>query len=179
LEVIGLPKRYRQATLADVSEAARPLVAAYCEDIEARVGAGQGLLVSGPVGVGKSCILGVIARAAYQAFAGEHWSHPVAYVNCARLYVLLMDVDRDRRQLPYSEVRLLLLDELGTAYDNPFAVSQLDALIETRYASGLATCTATNLSVKAMHEDVRWRRVYDRLRDGGLGIALTGASRRS
>ncbi len=178
MEQAGVPIRYRKAKMEWVSQKVQPIVSSYCDNLLAMRDEKRGLIVSGPVGTGKSCVLSLVAQAAYHHFCQGEWHRPVVYINCADLYAAMFKKDQRIEDSWYAQVQFLLLDELGTAYDSDFATAQLDALMERRYADECITCVATNLSVKQMKEDLRWRRVYDRLREGAIGIELTGASRR-
>ena len=175
----GIPPRYARAMAEGVYHPAKGPVTAFTQDIVNNMQNGRGLIISGPVGTGKSMILGVVAQAAYRAWGEMPWDYPTAlYLNTYQLYGRLIRPDDEGSPKTAREVPLLLLDELGSAYDTPYGISQLDDFFEQRHAKCRSTCVTTNMSAKQMRTDPRWSRIYDRLKQSCAGIELTGASRR-
>jgi len=117
---------------------------------------GEGYLLCGTVGTGKTFALALTALKA-------HWPQDkVKHIHAPALFDLLhtnKDVDE------YRECDLLLLDDMGAAYATPWNASQFNAFFEYRYANLLSTCITSNQSVKELSQDKLFERVIDRWRD--------------
>ena len=175
----GVPPRFARATLEGVGVTVRSKVGAYCLTLDEMIRAGRGLLLLGSLGVGKSCILGVVARAGLRFWGEAPWASPsLLYADCGELTRALIRRDLSERASELRKVPLLLLDEMGSEYDSEYGRAALDEFLRWRHAYERATCVASNISAKLLAEDPRWQRTYDRLRDTCIGIELGGASRR-
>lgn len=171
----GLGRRYHGMSLESVEASARPEIAAYLERLDAHVRAGRGLLLAGPVGSGKTAILGLIAERAY-----DLGIESVDFVHCSRLFAAFYRRGREdgERLERWRSRSLLLLDDFGVAYAHDFPLAEFEAFCEYRHAEMLATCMTTNARVEELQASVEWARVYDRWRSTCWGYVLEGPSKR-
>lgn len=180
----GIPARYRAVTpehLRSTSASSRALagaVRAYTANLEAKRTAGEGMLLLGPPGLGKTLALTAIVNYACNVEAGS-------------IYVVWPDVladlkagfggpkDDPRRQA-VERLRLaplIAIDELGVKGQSDFDHSELFSLIDFRYREGLPTLAAANCTPANFASSVG-ERVADRLAETGPQLVLTGESQR-
>jgi len=150
----------------DVSDGVR----LYCETIPERVRAGEGLLLLGDVGVGKTCALSLIALAAAAAYVER-----MVYIHMADLFGLLHRGDDTDY---YFRADLLLLDDLGVEYSEPWALAEWHRLIEHRHGERLSTCVTSNMSAEQMSNSPNMRRVFDRLRERNACLVTNAENQR-
>lgn len=104
---------------------------------------GKGLLVTGPVGVGKTYLLAAIAREAAEKGLSVRFTD---------FFQLLFDLragfsegKSDSAQLgPLIDVDVLIIDELGKGRNRDYDKMVLDQLISTRYAQMKTVIASTN-----------------------------------
>lgn len=104
---------------------------------------GRGLLLSGPIGVGKSYFLTLMAR----EFAERGWS--VRYIDSFQLQFELRagfaENKADATQLdPLCKVDVLIIDELGKGRGRDYERSVLDHIISRRYDAKKMIVASTN-----------------------------------
>lgn len=180
----GIPARYRAATpetIQPVSKSAKALaraVSAYTADLHARLDAGDGMLLIGPPGLGKSLALCAVVNAACAAFRGpiyRAWPEVVAEVKAG----FSAEKD-DPRRLAVDrllDAPLLALDELGVCGLTDWSHGELFRLVDHRYSQRLPTLVAANATAANLPELVG-ERIADRLRETGPQLVLSGESQR-
>ena len=133
---------------------------AYAEDFSLK---SRNLLLMGTTGTGKTHITTAIAKTVIER------GYTVLYDNTQNIMTAF---ENDRFHSGYGEYNpesekfiecdLLIIDDLGTEFTTPFAVSCLYNLLNTRANKGLPTIISTNLSYKELttrYED----RIYSRI----------------
>ncbi len=170
-EGAGLPPRYQHPDATRIRNS-DPILA-YISDLLDNVASGQGVLLSGAVGVGKTMALAFIAVSAQ----GILQPHSVRFMFAPALFDLLhRDADAVER---LSRLDLLLIDDFGREYrGSEWAATRFEALVEARYASYKATCASTNLSPAELAETHAAARVIDRWRQTCTAITIPGSSQR-
>jgi len=186
LESFGIPCRFWRVDPARIKEK-KILDRLFLDNLPENIYNGFSLILMGEIGVGKSSMLSYIAREAVlqahkpnsEFFEDGFWG---AYVKirfiavsefCARV---LEHCDNDE----YYWCKLLLLDDFGTEHMSSYAFSNLERLIDHRYAHQLSTCITTNLSIETLLRTEMYARLVDRWRQKdayGL-ITIEGESRR-
>jgi DNA replication protein DnaC len=111
-------------------------------------GKSSGLLLSGPVGLGKSWLLAAMAK--HLAFQGIS----VRYADFFQLVHELRDAyandQADKSSLkPFQAVDVLIIDELGKGRNTEWELSVADSLISERYNGNKCVIAATNYPLKA------------------------------
>ena len=180
----GVAPRYRAATpehvrpLSPSSKTLAAAVRAYTRDLKQRVQAGEGMVLLGPPGLGKTLALSAIINSACTRYHG-----PVYAVWPDVLAELKAGFSGDRsdpRRKAIDRLRdcpVLALDELGVKAASDFDHGELFGLVDHRYRAQLPTLAAANCT-QANFAHLVGERVADRLREQGPMIVLTGDSLR-
>lgn len=136
-----------------------------------------GVLLYGPVGTGKSFYACCIANALLENGV------PTAVTNFPRLLNILQSTkDRQRFIDHLATYQLLVIDDLGTERDSPFAAEQVYNVIDSRARSGLPLIVTTNLTLDEMQNPptMQLKRIYDRISEMcPIVIKMNGESRRA
>ena len=171
-----VPQAYRAATLAGIrSPEIRRAVAEVVADMRAFVHRGRQIIIMGPVGVGKSSVLGIVAAAARLARVRTR------YVAVARICDWCHHDDGPRQLTAVERVPLLLLDDWGVEYGTEYHQAKLGQLIDARWAAMRPLCLTTNLTEQRLRQEYDgMERTWDRLFDASRTTILTlrGESRR-
>lgn len=126
----GIPEKYRCARLSECD----PRVCAYAEGV--MDGKGDGLLLAGPYGAGKTyaacAVLAVVARL-----------FPVTFAPMTELVEVASLFERGALSR-YRNTRLLCLDDLGKERPTEFAMEQVYGIVDQRWREGKPTVITTN-----------------------------------
>ena len=132
----------------------------FVRDIDGRLDAGDGLALAGPVGVGKTSLAMLVARAALDA------GRTVAIYSLPRLLAELRTTFDDDRIQSYTqimdrltEVDLLHLDDVGAEKTSPWVLEQLYAIVNARYEEERSVVITTNLERDELAEQINERTV--------------------
>lgn len=128
------------------------------------------LLLTGPVGVGKSALAVAVARVLFL-----ECSKTVAFTSGRSMLAALRPTGR--RLAEFVDPDLLLLDDLGTEKSTEWSDEWLLSVIDERYTSCRPSVVTTNLTPAEL-ADVVGRRVYDRLAEDSIRVNIGGKSRR-
>lgn len=144
----------------------------YRDSIDDRLRLGEGFVLSGPVGAGKTAVLALVALT-----ADEHQAD-VEYTSVADLYVCFHDGLAPEK---WADTDLLLLDDLGAEYADRagFLLAQLQHLIDLRWQQRHSMIVATNLTRETLETDTALRRTYDRLQDRCPWLRTSRGSQRT
>lgn len=136
---------------------------------------GQGLLLYGTVGTGKTYGACEVAN----ALIDKGYS---AYVtNFAKVLNTLQGTfDKQEYIDSLNNYQILVIDDLGIERETPFAREQVFNVIDARYRLGLPLIVTTNLTLRDLKNpsNIDNGRVYDRILEKCFPIEITGASRR-
>lgn len=176
LNQVDIPEKHRKATKSGIMVSAAEIL-----DYLDRwpVAEGHGLVVVGPKGTGKS---GTLALVGLEAYARGMTAIDVHFTTLTRLMFALCS----KKEEAYWPGRLLLLDELGQAYESDFAFAIFEDYLNWRYERNLTTCVAANLLAKhnpdfpnvGSLEDDKYARIADRWRETCDVVVMAGRSRR-
>lgn len=166
----GVPDLYGDASWANVAHAKRSLTT-YAKSIEERVRLGEGLFLAGPVGTGKSCAAGLIARSAVMRDIAVVWQHVPDVIG-------KITTPEGKHQLwRASAAELLIWDDFTLAGLTDWQVRELDRVVERRYSSRRSMVVTTNVTQAAM-EAPEVRRMADRWGDRCQWVTMSGESLR-
>lgn len=137
---------------------------------------GQGLLLSGGCGTGKTFFAACIANRLIDN------GYRVLVTNFARLSNQLQGMFEGKQEYidDLNRYDLLVLDDLGAERKSEYMQEMVFNIIDSRYRSGLPMIITTNLSASELYQpqDVGRARIYDRLAERCIAIPVTGNSRR-
>lgn len=177
LREAGVPKRFRAILAVDLRptdglRAARD----YTADLDGHVADGQGLILRGPVGVGKTvAALHIVGECAQR-------SVPAWFARCSSLLDDISASGRFSQGSKFDELRLrlekavvLVLDDFGQERGDSWAERQLETIIARRYDDQLPVVVTTNLTGEEMAGKYS-ERILDRLQHTCRIVTLKGQS---
>ena len=132
-----------------------------------------GLLMSGPVGTGKTYAAACIANALIDR------GIPVLMTNFPTiLSTSTFEMNELVRQA--MEYDLIIVDDLGVERDTEYSSETVYQFIDARYRCGKPMIVTTNLSLKDLRvqDGLRYKRIYDRVLEMCVPMVFTGESRR-
>ena len=135
----------------------------------------QGLILCGDVGCGKTFFAGCIANALIEKHV------PVLCTDFVKILAAMQFCeDRNTYLNGLDRYHLLIIDDLGAERQSDYALETVFAVINGRVKSGRPMILTTNLSVGELKNlaDLRYKRIYDRILEMCLPIAVKGVSRR-
>ncbi|GHV26805.1 hypothetical protein FACS18948_3170 [Clostridia bacterium] len=135
---------------------------------------GQGLLLWGPPGTGKTFAAGCIANALLES------GNTVATTSVSDLMILRGKESEEGFVGLIGNVRLMVLDDLGAERSSDYGKERLYSAIDTRYRSGKPLIVTTNLSLPQMIErkDIADARIYDRILEKCYPVSFEGLPER-
>lgn len=129
-------------------------------------------IITGQRGAGKSMAL----TYALQERAVNMGRHDVTEIEAYKAPVLFTLFHNGG--YPKEDAELFAIDDVGTEYGEPFALSQFQALVEFRYSHLLPMLITTNMTKVEFNNRAGWERISDRLLQMCSWIVFTGGSRR-
>lgn len=137
---------------------------------------GQGLLLHGVVGTGKTyyaaCIANHVIDQGYRVFM----------TSFLRITNQIQGMNDDKQKYidNLNRYHLLVLDDLGAERNTEFMQEMVYNIVDTRYRAGLPLIVTTNLTGEqiAKAQDITYQRIYDRILERCFPVAVEGSSRR-
>ena len=88
--------------------------------------------------------------------------------------------EEERIMAGLNAAKLLIIDDLGAERSTDYALEKVYNIIDSRYLSGKPLILTTNMTLKDMQEseDIRYRRIYDRIFEMCFPVRFAGRSRR-
>ena len=157
---------------AKLSDVARRYVANFPRMLKE----GQGLLLFGTVGTGKTFMAACIANALIDE------GHPCLVTNFPRLANGLLDAGDGKQSFLDSLNRydLLVIDDLGSERDTEFMAETVQSVIDSRYRVHKPLIVTTNLTADELKRpaDMKEQRLYSRLMELCIPVEVAGKDRR-
>lgn len=166
----AIPARFQGALLSHVVEDVRGPLERW---VQAASNDGVNLLITGPVGAGKS----------YAAAAAVR---PLFFGGCSLLFTPMEGLlsmldwknpDKARNERRLATVDLLVMDDLGTQRENAWAQEMIYGVVNSRWMEDLPTVGTTNLGADDLR-DALGERTYSRLTGALVGVKIGGGDRR-
>jgi DNA replication protein DnaC len=147
-----------------------PQLAGWAEDLAA--GRGRNLIVTGPVGTGKTwAVWHAAEHAVRRGYEGS-----VTITAAARLRRIVAPATADPREFDgYSLAGLLAVDDLGAVRLSEWDMDHLAELADARWADHRPTVITSNVSAL---RDLLGPRISSRLQHNALVVELDGPDRR-
>ncbi len=185
----AIPPRYRGVSFdrppvsdmvrhAETREAVKK-VHSFIDNLDANLGAGQGLWLFGDTGTGKTTLAMLVSKAATEM------GHSVAIYSLPKLLARIRRTyDDEAGSDSYgafferlTSVDLLHIDDFGAEKRSDWVLEQLYALVNERYEDERSIMLTTNLAVDKLEDQIGTRTV-SRLTETCSQIPLFGADRR-
>ena len=139
---------------------------------------GKGLLMTGPVGTGKTTLAVCILRwAINQGYRGY-------MISMTSLFDTLMILSKGpsehflKFENRIKSCPLLVLDDFGAEYDSAWVNNKVNSMLSDRVESKRSTILTTNMSIKQIQSGYN-ERVYDRMKQTLFVLTFKGKSQRS
>ena len=185
----GVPKRFQDLTVDDLKDfgvdTRKPIikfVKQYINNLDEKFHYGEGMLLYGSNGTGKSTIASVLVK---QAYICRYTSRRITFVEYLERYTKAWnckDYDEKislQRELieQYKGIEFLVLEEIGKEVDNKLAVTVLEDLLRYREDNGLPTIICTNMTPSNIKETYG-ASVMSLLKGNLTALKLVGEDRR-
>lgn len=136
-----------------------------------------GLLLFGNVGTGKTYFAACVANALINDGV------PVLMTNFSKILNDLSgfkEADKNAYINSLNNYELLIIDDLGVERQSDYALEQVFNIIDSRYKNGQPLIVTTNLSIEDLRnpQDMKFKRIYDRILEMTIPIKIDGVSRR-
>lgn len=134
----------------------------------------QGLLLWGPVGTGKSYTAACIANELLDQMV------PVVMTSFVKILQNIQSNHDEEEKIMavLNAAKLLIIDDLRAERSTDYGFEKVFNIIDSRYLSGKPLILTTNMTLKDMKEteDIRYKRIYDRIFEMCFPIRLAGRS---
>jgi DNA replication protein DnaC len=175
LRKAGVDERYLHVEWGKVQTAHLAMVRKYADTLPTRVDRGEGILLWGDRGSGKSSIAALVMQEAVKADITCRWWNvtDLQTLFASRTFEKQDNLQRAQR------VPLLVLDDYAVAAINAEQAALMDAIIEGRYRRRVSTVVTTNVDPRRLDADDRYARSIDRMKQTMVPVEIGGKSRRS
>ncbi|MEP7044564.1 MAG: ATP-binding protein [Dokdonella sp.] len=175
----GLPHRFRDRTIENWKPVGkgqlgiRAAILAYVANLADAYESGRGLLLLGPVGVGKTHLAaGVLNLAIAAGFSGQFVRVGDLFATMKRSFA---KGQPDFDDLPLRQANFVVLDDLGASRGSEWETAVLHDLLAHRYDERLPTIVTTNVPE---FDRFVGDRVADRFDENSLRLTIAGTSHR-
>ena len=145
----------------------------YVEKFDEMYEKNQGLLLYGNVGTGKSHLAACMSNLLMEKLVPVY----------ATSFVKLLEENPKNVDVPgiianMGKAQLVLFDDLGAERNTSYALEMVYNLIDSRYRQRKPMIVTTNLSIEEMQnvQDIRFRRIYDRVLECCYPVLFDGQS---
>lgn len=145
LRALGFSERALTPTWQRVPEDIRRPLQVYSRSIGTRIERGEGLIIGGDTGAGKTCALALLAVAA-RGWTTEYWTAHGLYRLLERRF------EREGEAAVLEECALLLIDDLGTEAVTARAAAELHDVMDRRTGDRRSTVVTTNVTAEELRE---------------------------
>ncbi len=140
-----------------------------------------GIILSGPVGSGKTYIAAAIANEVI-----EKYLYRVKVRNIPQIIRDIekggFDLDKNKYLQNECSAQLLIFDDFGIERNTEYVMELLYSIIDTRYRMNLPTIITTNIIAEEFYDETKpmaFQRIYSRILEMcGVMLKVTGKDRR-
>lgn len=177
---VGFPDRELQACTFEVDDGATPAITnamkIYVKNFPRMRKEGKGLLLYGDVGTGKTFLAACVVNALIDK------GYPCLMTNFSRLNNKISGMWDGKQEYidSLSDFALIAIDDLGVERDSEYMNEQVTTIIDSLYRAGVPMVITTNYTPKQLTDvqDIRKRRVFDRMLERLHPVKVDGESRR-
>ena len=174
-----MDSKYRDASfgsymVTEKNRKVKQLAERYVESFSQMYSENQGIIFYGPVGSGKSYTAACIANGLLEQFT------PVIMTSFIKILQNTQgfEVDEAEYLAQLNTAKLLILDDLGAERNTDYAIEKLYNVIDSRSRAAKPMILTTNLSLEDMMncQDIRYKRIYDRIFETCYPVFVEGDS---
>lgn len=165
--------RFSSYTVVNQNQRVYQIAKKYAENFRKMMKDNQGIIFWGPVGTGKSFTAACIANELLSVQV------PVIMTSFVKI---LQNLQAQQDEAAYISIlnnaSLLILDDLGTERNTDYALEKVYNVIDSRSREAKPMILTTNLTLSEMLdiEDIRYKRIYDRIFETCLPVEVAGES---
>lgn len=165
--------RFSSYTVTSQNKRVFQIAKRYTENFQQMLKDNQGIIFWGPVGTGKSFTAACIANELLSCQV------PVVMTSFVKI---LQNLQAQQDEAAYismlNNASLLILDDLGTERNTDYALEKVYNVIDSRSREAKPMILTTNLTLSEMLdvEDIRYKRIYDRIFETCLPVEVAGES---
>lgn len=149
-------------------------VRAFNATLDVRCGRGEGALILGPVGTGKSSTAALVVHEAVKRKMSARWTYVPDLCD-----LMLNTYKRQEYRAMQVSPDVLVWDDFGVRPFSEFEIGVLDQIVEARYRMKKTMIITTNLTMDVLRGDPKFARMVDRWRQRNEAWVITGASQRT
>lgn len=148
----------------------------YAETFKEMLAKNQGLLMYGDVGTGKTHLACCVGNYLMENLTTVFATSLIKILQKAKSFK--SEDDEAEFIARMNRADLLILDDLGAERSTDYALEVVYNVIDSRYRVGKPMIVTTNLTLAEMQEtqDLRYRRIYDRIFEVCYPLEFTGKS---
>lgn len=172
-----MDSKYRKATFSNYriyeqNRKAFRIARAYTDRFPEMLEENQGIIFYGPVGTGKSFTSACIANALLDNKVS------VIMTSFVKILQNIQTQDEAAYISMLNSAKLLILDDLGTERNTDYALEKVYNIIDSRSRASKPMVLTTNLTLSEMleAEDIRYKRIYDRIFETCVPVEVPGES---
>lgn len=135
-----------------------------------------GLLLTGPVGTGKTYLASSIANALIEQEISVKMTNFAIILND----MMNLEINKNKYITNLNRYRLLIIDDFGMERDTPFATEHIFNIIDSRYRANKPLILTSNLSAAQLTapSNLKEQRIYSRILEMAIPVLFTGENRR-
>lgn len=180
--VSGIPARFNEADFSGFRIDPKNMLAVkeslkFVQQFKQREKTGEGLVLLGPKGVGKTHLGCAILNALIQEGIACRYVYAESFLELARRRPLDQTDLGVQTLRAFATERLIFLDDVGIGNDTTFTEAQYTTLLDARYREKRPTVLASNLGLEDL-EKVIGERTQSRLIETSMIIQINGQDRR-
>lgn len=172
-----MDSKYREATFSNYriyeqNRNAFRIARTYTDRFPEMLEENQGIIFYGPVGTGKSFTSACIANALLDNKVS------VIMTSFVKILQNIQTQDEAAYISILNSAKLLILDDLGTERNTDYALEKVYNIIDSRSRASKPMVLTTNLTLSEMleAEDIRYKRIYDRIFETCVPVEVPGES---